>query len=161
MNRKTILMIGLSSLAVGAVIVAIALGVHRRFFSREAWLDRNLDTFQEVVQRYKKMIADGEAPKDSGLINEREGWIKVELGPPLRIAFQESRWADNWTAVVYDESGEIQAVIEELKAKFGDPKSHWPRKGLDPRQRRILHLFAGELVTCEHINGPWYWCSFT
>lgn len=69
--------------------------------------------------------------------------VKVEPGPPLRVAFTWGGLLDNWTGIVHDPGGGVLAANEPNRP--GD----------------IVLLFGGCLFRAKHMWGPWYYCSFT
>jgi hypothetical protein len=77
---------------------------------------------------------------------------KVDLGPPIRVAFQWSGFGDNWSGIVYDPSGEV------LKSnQFALDYSNF----YDPSLADVKRLFGGDMRGARHLWGNWYFCSFT
>jgi hypothetical protein len=112
--------------------------------------------FQWLLARYKSIVGDLE--RNPVL---RSGWHEdgavryyVEVGPPMRIAFEQSGGIlDNWEGIVYDPSGDVLRVRELTRGGLSE-------KDYDALQR-IRRLFGGELCWCAHIIGHWYRCGFT
>ena len=74
----------------------------------------------------------------------------VDIGPPVRVAFNPAGMLDNWSGIIYDPTGEV------MLAKGFDPKS-----GRFFAPDRVTKLFNGDLVSCRHLWGSYYDCSFT
>ncbi len=74
----------------------------------------------------------------------------VEPRPPVRIAFMTNPGIlDNWSGIVFDPTGAVmQADGWDATGKFRAPAS-------------ITKLFDGDLVSCSHLWGDYYRCSFT
>ncbi len=74
----------------------------------------------------------------------------VEPGPPVRIAFMTNPgFLDNWSGIVFDPIGAVmQADGWDATGKFRAPAA-------------ISKLFEGDLVSCSHLWGACYRCSFT
>jgi hypothetical protein len=82
---------------------------------------------------------------------EREflGKVKVDrTGGVTRVAFSRGGILDNWSAVVYDPSRELDKV--NRSAPF------WAHGRLP-----VTDLFGGDLLVANHLSGPWYSCGFT
>jgi hypothetical protein len=74
----------------------------------------------------------------------------VDPGPPVRVAFP---WpggiTDNWCGVVHDPTGD---VLQVNTMELWTPQ--W-------RNHRVTLLFGGDMVSCEHVDGPYHYCCFT
>lgn len=73
----------------------------------------------------------------------------IDRGPPVRVAFHADGILDNWSAVVFDPTGEM------LKA------DGWDARGKFRAPDRITRLFGGDLVACHRLWGDYLKCSFT
>lgn len=89
--------------------------------------------------------------------NPRPAWFEeddgvtysVDLGPPVRVAFNPEGMLDNWSGIIFDPTGDVmQADGFDQHGKFRAPE-------------RITKLFGGDLVGCRRIWGDYYACSFT
>lgn len=74
----------------------------------------------------------------------------VDLGPPVRVAFNPEGFLDNWSAIVFDPSGDV------LLARGFDSKT-----GKFYAPDRVTELFNGDLLECRRLWGDYYSCSFT
>ncbi len=74
----------------------------------------------------------------------------VDVGPPVRVAFNPEGMLDNWSGIIYDRTGDV------MIARGFDPRS-----GRFFAPDRITMLFNGDLVSCRHLWGEYYDCSFT
>jgi len=91
-------------------------------------------------------------------LDPRPEWFKedgnitysVDVGPPVRVAFNPAGMLDNWSGIIYDSTGEV------MLARGFDPES-----GRFFAPDRITKLFNGDLVSCRHLWGEYYDCSFT
>ncbi len=96
--------------------------------------------------RYAAIIADVERRREDGdrfCCSQSFGQvILIDSGPPLRIAFRPDGLGDNWSAAVFDPSGEMAQYNRE------------PSK-------RIREVFGGDLIGCRHLFADYYRCRFT
>lgn len=123
--------------ALGIVVVIILLwGLHlgpRIGTAARLW--RLEDDYLEIVSNIRD---NPDAPlPDSGHA------VRIDPGPPLRIAFSWGGLLDNWAGVVHDPDGGVLAV--------NDPESASPTR----------LIFGGTLYHARHLWGPWYFCAFT
>jgi hypothetical protein len=73
----------------------------------------------------------------------------IDVGPPVRVAFNPDGILDNWSGIVFDPTGEVmKAHGFDASGRFYAPD-------------RITKLFGGDLVSCRHLWGNYYNCSFT
>jgi hypothetical protein len=83
---------------------------------------------------------------------EEDGGItySVDLGPPIRVAFNPAGFLDNWSGIIYDPTGVVMQArgFDAVTGKFAAPDE-------------ITKLFDGDLVSCRHLWGSYYDCSFT
>ena len=101
--------------------------------------------------RYEAIIDTAkEHPKPAWY--EEEGGItySVDVGPPIRVAFNPEGFLDNWSGIVFDPTGEIMQA-DGFDAKTGEFVA----------PERITKLFGGDLMSCRHLWGDYYDCSFT
>ena len=74
----------------------------------------------------------------------------VDAGPPVRIAFMTSPgFLDNWSGIVFDPTGKVMLA------------DGWDASGKFRAPEAITKLFDGDLVSCRHLWGDYYRCSFT
>jgi hypothetical protein len=77
----------------------------------------------------------------------------VENGPPLRVAFPSpGGMLDNWCGVVFDPSALVMRA-NDFRGDF----SNWD----DPKLAHVKKLFGGDLRSCRHLDGAYYYCCFT
>jgi hypothetical protein len=101
--------------------------------------------------RYEAIIARVKADPEPAWFKD-DGGIKysVDLGPPIRVAFNPEGFLDNWSGIIYDPTGDVMLA-----------------DGFDPRTGKfvapdcVTKLFEGDLVSCLHLWGSYYNCSFT
>jgi hypothetical protein len=74
----------------------------------------------------------------------------VDVGPPVRVAFNPDGILDNWSGIIFDPTDEV------MLADGFDPKT-----GKFSAPDRITKLFGGDLVECWPLWGHYYRCSFT
>jgi hypothetical protein len=72
--------------------------------------------------------------------------FRVDAGEPLRVAFPTFEgMVDNWAGVVYDPTHSVRQAKGFGSAVPG----------------RVRELFGGDVVSCWHLAGAYYMCSFT
>ncbi|SMC83956.1 hypothetical protein SAMN06272759_108152 [Novosphingobium sp. B1] len=74
----------------------------------------------------------------------------VDVGPPVRVAFEPAGMLDNWSAIVFDPSGKMM-MANGFNSKTGEFQTPEP----------ITKLFGGDLVSCRRLWGDYLTCSFT
>lgn len=74
----------------------------------------------------------------------------VDVGPPVRIAFNPAGLLDNWSAIVFDPTGDVMLA-----------DGFHPKTGRFYAPNRVTKLFHGDLVKCRPLWGDYYRCSFT
>lgn len=101
---------------------------------------------------YATIIAKARVERRAEWYAENEDGItySVDVGPPVRVAFEPAGMLDNWSAIVFDPSGEM------LKANGFDPNT-----GAFQAPEPITKLFGGDLVSCRRLWGDYLTCSFT
>lgn len=74
----------------------------------------------------------------------------LDAGPPLRVAFSDGGGPlDQWGGFVYDPSGRVAQA-----RGFTD-------QGTLTAPARVRTLFGGDMVSCSHLTGSYYYCIFT
>ncbi len=100
---------------------------------------------------YEAIIAEVRANPEQAWFEESRGvTYSVDLGPPIRLAFNPAGLLDNWSGIIYDPTGEM------MLADGFDPET-----GRFRAPDRITKLFGGDLVGCRHLWSDYYTCSFT
>lgn len=83
---------------------------------------------------------------------EEDGGVRyvVDDGPPIRVAFNPEGMLDDWSGIIFDPTGEVMLAkgFDAITGKFSAPD-------------RVTKLFGGDLVSCRHLSGNYYDCSFT
>ena len=75
----------------------------------------------------------------------------LDEGPPMRLAFPlPGGVLDNWSGIVFDPTGDV--TLARGFAKGGDGFTAPPA---------VHALFGGDIVTCDHLSGDFYYCTFT
>ncbi|MBB5714172.1 hypothetical protein [Sphingomonas aerophila] len=101
--------------------------------------------------QYEAIIRKAQSHPRPDWFAEDEGvTYSVDVGPPVRVAFNPAGMLDNWSGIIYDPTGDVTL------ARGFDPKS-----GRFLAPDRITKLFNGDLVSCRHLWGSYYDCSFT
>ena len=101
--------------------------------------------------RYEAIVADIRAnPRAAAFEVDGDITYSVDLGPPVRVAFNPEGLLDNWSGIIYDPTGDV------LLADGFDPKT-----GKFVAPNRVTKLFQGDLVRCRSLWGDYYTCSFT
>jgi hypothetical protein len=102
-------------------------------------------------RQYEAIIRKAQShPRPDWFAKDEGVTYSVDVGPPVRVAFNPAGMLDNWSGIIYDPTGDI------MLAKGFDPKS-----GQFFAPDRITKLFNGDLVGCRHLWGSYYDCSFT
>ncbi|MEQ4504849.1 hypothetical protein [Pseudomonas sp.] len=101
--------------------------------------------------QYEAIIRKAQSHQKPDWFAEDEGvTYSVDVGPPVRVAFNPAGMLDNWSGIIYDPTGDV------MLAKGFDSKS-----GRFFGPDRITKLFKGDLVRCRRLWGSYYDCSFT
>lgn len=104
--------------------------------------------YGEIIDRAESGAFD----KQAGLWQDQDGVDFVfDAGPPRRMAFPNpGGFLDNWSGIVYDPTGDVMKAdgFHPITGEFAAPD-------------RITKLFEGDLVSCRHMLGSFYLCSFT
>jgi hypothetical protein len=101
-------------------------------------------------RHYEAIIRNAAAKPDPEPYVE-DGGVRytVDLGPPVRVAFNPEGLLDNWSGIIFDPTGDVmKAHGFDTSGKFYAPD-------------RITKLFGGDLVGCRHLWRDYYKCSFT
>jgi hypothetical protein len=102
-------------------------------------------------EHYETIIAQSRVEPKTALFEEQDGvTYSVDLGPPIRVAFNPAGFLDNWSGIIFDPTGEVMQAdgFDSVTGKFA-------------ASERITGLFGGDLVDCRHLWGSYYKCSFT
>lgn len=100
---------------------------------------------------YERIIAQARKnPKPAWFANDGGVIYSVDVGPPVRVAFNPGGFLDNWSGTIFDPTGDVMLAdgFDARTGKFVAPD-------------RITKLFNGDLVGCRHLWGDYYTCSFT
>ena len=132
--------------------LALALALPVMWFAAWAfdWISflSHRDRYEEVV----RFAQEGQFDADAREYQEHDGiTFTLDAGPPRRVAFPNpGGFLDNWSGVIYDPTGEVKlaAGFDSGTGEFVAPD-------------RITKLFGGDLVSCRHLLGSFYNCSFT
>ena len=73
----------------------------------------------------------------------------VDIGPPVRVAFNPEGLLDNWSGIVFDPTGDVMLA------------DGFDENGVFAAPERITRLFGGDLVSCRRLSGDFYQCGFT
>lgn len=100
---------------------------------------------------YQRIIAQARSAPNNSETSEYVGityW--VDHGPPVRVAFNPEGMLDNWSGIIYDPTGDVMQAdgFDPVTGRFYYPD-------------RITKLFGGDLVSCRHLWGDYFTCSFT
>ena len=117
---------------------------------RAGYLFGELTRLSVNHSHYEAIIAKAQASKEAKWLGEDRGVkYSVDRGPPVRVAFDGEGFLDNWSGIVFDPTGEVmKAHGFDARGKFFAPD-------------RITKLFGGDMVSCRHLWGNYYDCSFT
>lgn len=108
----------------------------------------NRDHYDSIVDKARRGDASL-SRRSSGLYEDGGVIYDLDLGPPVRIAFNPDGLLDNWSAIVFDPSGIVmRADGFDRTGKFAAPDE-------------VTKLFGGDLVACRALWGGYYHCSFT
>lgn len=124
-----------------AVLPLLWAGGHLGSLSR---LAVNESDYREIINR-ARVSRKAESYAEYGGVT-----YSVDPGPPVRVAFNPEGFLDNWSAIVFDPTGEVMLAdgFDPTTGKFYAPE-------------RITKLFDGDLVACRKLWGDYYSCSFT
>lgn len=102
------------------------------------------ERFEEIIAKEKV------APSADGRGEFKGVSYWADPGPPVRVAFFPEGLLDNWSALIYDPTGEMMQAdgFDSLTGKFRAPDN-------------VTNLFGGDLVWCRPVWGDYYECRFT
>lgn len=108
----------------------------------------NQSEYEAIVHLAEEGTFDGPAEG----VQEHDGIaFMIDEGQPLRVAFlMPGGFLDNWSGVIYDPTGDV------MLADGWDAQT-----GVFVAPERVTKLFYGDLVSCRHLSGKFYQCSFT
>lgn len=115
--------------------------------------DAATDWFRLFYNRsaYERIIADEQSSSDNRDHLTANGIeYRVDRGPPIRIAFHPDGFLDNWSGIVFDPTRRVASA--QGWGKFAGDYA------VDPD---LKSLFGGDLVSCTHMKGDYFRCSFT
>jgi hypothetical protein len=111
----------------------------------------NLSRLAANRTHYEAIIAKARTSRiPAWFADDRGVTYSVDLGPPVRVAFNPAGMLDNWSGIIFDPTGDVM-LAHGFDLRTG--KFHAPD--------RITKLFEGDLVSCRHLWGDYYHCSFT
>jgi len=125
-------------LAVALMVVAPPLGVRLRFLLERPAYDAALAQLSGGFS----VLPQGSLP--AGV------FLRIDAGPPRRVAFSWGGMGDNWAAVVWDPTD----VVATARGWDREPG----RYTASPRAKK---LFGGDLVGCLALGDHYYHCGFT
>lgn len=138
------------SVGIAPVLLAATLAVGWPLLATGSYLG----SFTRLVanhSHYETIIAKARQARHPEWYAEDGGvTYSTDLGPPVRVAFNPAGMLDNWSGIIYDPTGEV------MLAKGFDQKS-----GRFYAPDRVTKIFGGDLVSCRHLWGRYYDCSFT
>jgi len=108
-------------------------------------LDPNQDRYALIIAKARKAHQAEWYAEDAAGVT-----YSVDMGPPVRVAFEPAGMLDNWSAIIYDPTGEMLLAdgFDPETGKFRAPDS-------------ITKVFGGDLVSCKRLWGDYLTCSFT
>nr|WP_167956134.1 hypothetical protein [Sphingomonas jejuensis] len=104
----------------------------------------NREHYAEIIAKVQRHPTPANHEEDGGVT------YSVDVGPPVRVAFNPAGFLDNWSGIIFDPTGIV------MEARGFDPVTgdfHAPD--------HVTKLFGGDLVGCRHLMGHYYACSFT
>ncbi|HEU4821322.1 MAG TPA: hypothetical protein VFS87_09215 [Qipengyuania sp.] len=109
-----------------------------------ARLALNHDHYSEIIAKAQRRPVPAWFAEDGGVT------YIADLGPPVRVAFNPEGFLDNWSGIIFDPTGRVMEAdgFDPITGKFAAAES-------------ITKLFGGDLVSCRHLWGDYYSCSFT
>ena len=142
-RNKAVLWASAPALLIATVLMVWPLLAGGKFIGNLARLAAN-------QSRYQAIITKAQVDQKPASFEEYRGvTYSVDLGPPIRVAFNPAGMLDNWSGIVFDPTGDVmKADGFDAQGKFFAPD-------------RITRLFGGDLVSCRHLWGDYYSCSFT
>lgn len=144
-NRDKLLVLSASPLfLVSVILIAWPLLATGSFLGSMSRLLVNHGHYEAIIAKVRAH------PKPSWFEEDGGVTYSVDLGPPIRVAFNPAGMLDNWSGIIYDPTGDVMLAdgFDPLSGKFAAPD-------------RVTKLFYGDLVSCRHLWGSYYECSFT
>jgi len=118
------------------------------------WVGQHVGNLARLAinrDHYEAIIAEARLVQKAAWFEDHDGvTYSVDLGPPVRVAFNPAGMLDNWSGIIFDTTGDV------MLADGFDPKTG---KFIVPE--RVTMLFGGDLVGCRHLWDDYYSCSFT
>ena len=111
----------------------------------------NLSRLASNHRQYEVIIAKARASRTSAWFAVDHGvTYSVDVGPPVRVAFNPAGMLDNWSGIIFDPTGDVMLAdgFDPRTGKFRAPDG-------------VTKLFDGDLVSCRHLWRDYYDCSFT
>ena len=126
------------------ILLSWPLLIAGRHFGAMSRLLVNYAHYKSIITKIEK------SPKPSWFEDDGGITYSVDLGPPIRVAFTPAGMLDNWSGIIYDPTGDIMQAhgFDSVTGKFAAPE-------------KVTKLFGGDLVSCRHLWGRYYDCSFT
>ncbi|MEP3422738.1 MAG: hypothetical protein ABJN35_13450 [Erythrobacter sp.] len=137
---------GLLASAPAMCVALILLALPLFFVGNKIGTHTRLLTEQD---QYEAIIADVYAnPSEVSFAKADRITYSVDLGPPIRIAFNPDGYLGSWSGIVHDPSGEVMlaGAVDEKTGQSAAPE-------------RITNVFGGRLRGCNHLRGDYYDCS--
>lgn len=144
-NRDKLVFLCASPLScVCVALLALPLIGMSNYLGTMSRLFANYKHYQEIIAKVEKNPQPYWYEDDEGVT------FSVDLGPPIRVAFNPAGMLDNWSGIIYDPTGDV------MQARGFDPVT-----GEFAAPEKITKLFSGDLYSCRHLWGRYYDCSFT
>jgi hypothetical protein len=106
-----------------------------------AWYDDQVRTLKERASR--GAITDGNNNPN----------VRIVVGPPLRAAWRLDGIREDWSGIVYDSTGFVNAAARDTL----DSDSILVTPG---HRQPVRWMFGDALNYCTHLEGPWWHCFF-
>lgn len=122
------------------------------------WLVASVMTWAHFLVNKHVYVEIVRRAEEGQLAPQSEEWMGQVLGEnflldkgrPVRVAFPEpGGFLDNWNGVVYDPTGRVMTA-----RGFTDT-------GGFTASPEVQKLFYGDIVSCWHLSGSFYSCTFT
>ena len=111
----------------------------------------NLSRLAVNETNYRDIVNIAQTRRKADWYTEHDGiTYSVDIGPPVRIAFNPAGMLNNWSAIIFDPTGDVMLAngFDSKNGRFYAPE-------------RVTKLFGGNLVRCRSLWGDYYTCSFT
>lgn len=111
----------------------------------------NLARLAFNMGHYEAIISKARAShKPDWYAVDRGVTYSVDVGPPVRVAFNPAGFLDNWSGIIFDPTGDVIMAhgFDSRSGRFRAPD-------------RVTKLFGGDLVSCRRLWRDYYDCSFT